>query len=226
MIDGMHDYNRTACLACGKCADVCACALEKCGIPTTVSEAMKPVLADRPFYKRAGGLTVSGGEPFSQPAFTLALLEAAKAEGLHTAVETCGFANSDSLLTTVPYVDLFLYDIKEIDAQRHKLYTGVDNDLILKNLALLSKAGASIVLRLPTIPGLNDSEERFRGAAELAEKYSGVQAVDILPYHRAGNVKYGKLGLDVTEYRVPTKEDAKDYVAAVQKYTGKPVKIS
>ena len=223
MQDGMHVYDRTKCKLCGKCADVCPSAIERCGERVTVSQALEPVFADRPFYKREGGLTLSGGEPFAQPEFALAILQKAKEEGLHTAVETCGAVKSESLLASVPYVDIYLYDIKESDPMRHKALCGTDNTLILKNLTMLSDAGAKIILRVPVSPGANDSVERFRFVGELAEKLSGVISVDVLPYHKAGNVKYGKLGLEVTEYRVPDKEDGLKYVEAISEYTDKPV---
>jgi len=225
MSDGLHYFDRTRCNDCGRCTDVCPSALERCGERVTVSEALKPVLADRPFYKREGGLTLSGGEPFAQPEFALAILQKAKDEGIHTAVETCGACNSEALLASIPYVDLFLYDIKEIDPIRHKELVGADNTLIIKNLTMLSDAGATIVLRIPVIPGANDSFERFSGVGQLAEKLSGVISVDVLPYHRAGNVKYGKLGLEATEYRVPDKNDGRLYVDAISKFTSKPVNL-
>ena len=221
--DMVHVYDRKNCNCCGKCADVCPSALERCGERVTVSEALEPVLADRPFYKREGGLTLSGGEPFAQPEFALAILEKAKDEGIHTAVETCGAVKSESLLASLPYVDLYLYDIKEIDPISHKSLVGSDNALILKNLMLLSDAGAKIILRVPVIPGANDSPDRFRGVGELAQKLSGVVSVDVLPYHKAGNIKYGKLGLESVEYRVPNKEDGRLYVEAIREFTTKPV---
>ena len=225
MTEGVHSFDRSGCVACGKCVSVCPCALEMCGERVSLAQALKPVLADRPFYKREGGLTLSGGEPFAQPEFATALLKKAKDEGISTAVETCGAVKTEHLLNSLKYTDLYLYDIKEIDPVKHRELVGADNSLILNNLQMLSDTGAKIILRVPVVPDANDSPARFRAIGELAQRLSGVVSVDLLPYHRAGTVKYGKLGLETREYHVPNREEIDKYVDIVRRYTDKPVKI-
>lgn len=222
--DGKHSFDRKNCTACGKCVDVCPSALELCGKSMTVAEVIDTVMKDKVFYNHDGGITLSGGEPFAQGEFAIALLARAKSLGLYCAVETCGAVPSDYLSAAVKYTDLFLYDVKEISPQRHKELTGADNRLILENLSLLSANKAKIILRVPVIPGANDSEEHFRGVGELAEKLEGVIRVEVLPYHRAGNAKYAKLGLTPREFKVPNADDNAGYIARIAKYTSKPVK--
>jgi len=132
-IEKQHIIDRERCSLCGKCVEACpACALEICGKDMSIEEILSVVEKDRAFYGAFGGITLSGGEPFMQREKTVALLAACKARGLSTAVETCGYADTDILLSALPYVDLFLWDIKDTDNQRHKQYTGVYNDVILK----------------------------------------------------------------------------------------------
>jgi len=224
--DGMHAYSRDKCNACGECFKVCPSALELCGKAMTVPQVLEEVLADRSFYNNDGGMTISGGEPFAQGEFALSLLKNAKLQGLNCAAETCGAVSGEILLRAVEYTDLFLYDIKETDPARHEKYTGADNTLILENLSLLSAAGANIILRIPVIPGVNDRAEHFKAVGELAEKYTGVRSVDVLPYHRAGNSKYLRIGREVTEFTVPDRNTSETYVAAIAANTTKKVKLA
>lgn len=221
---GRHVFSRDACTCCGRCTEVCPSALDKSGTTVTVDDVMNIVRADKPFYRSLGGLTLSGGEPFAQGAFALALLRAAKAEGYHCAVETCGAVKTEVLLEAAPYVDLFLYDVKEMDADRHKRLTGMDNALIQKNLQVLSEAGAAIVLRVPVVPQANDGFENLRRIGLLASRLDGVTHVEVLPYHRAGNHKYAKLGRNADEFSVPTEADCRRYLQTIQEYTDKNVK--
>ncbi|MBE6640415.1 MAG: glycyl-radical enzyme activating protein [Ruminococcaceae bacterium] len=223
--DGAHSVIRENCTACGQCVAACPSALEISGKKVTVDEALKPVFDDIPFYREEGGLTLSGGEPLAQGEFAVALLKKAKEKGISTAVETCGMCHSDVLLRAAEYTDFFLYDIKETDGERHREFTGADNSLILKNLSLLSAVGARVILRVPVIPTVNDREEHFAAVGRIADENSAVCSVEILPYHRAGNPKYPKVGLDATEFPVPSREDSERYVSLVAKNTSKPVKL-
>ncbi len=139
-------------------------------------------------------MTVSGGEPLFQAGFTLALLKAARREGLHTAVETCGFGPFDRLEALLPVTGLFLFDIKA-GASRHRRQTGVPAAGILENLERLARAGARIWLRVPLVPGFNVGPELFKLVAGLARELPGVERVELLPYHRLGEGKYLDLGL-------------------------------
>lgn len=193
--DSTHFYNRTDCTSCGKCTDICLSgALECCGELKTVQEILSTVLKDRPFYEESdGGVTLSGGEPLSQFDFSLSLLKLAKAEGLHTAIETCGFTEKD--LTEISrYVDLWLFDIKLLNESEHIKYTGVSNKTILKNLRLLDSMGASIILRCPIIPDINLNNEHFTELKRLALSLKNVKELHLEPYHPLGQSKSQLLG--------------------------------
>ena len=161
--DQQHHYDRENCTYCGRCVKACATqALELSGKELSVEEIIEEVMKDKIFYDNSGGgMTLSGGEPLAQPSFTLSLLEQAKNKGLHTCIDTCGFAPEAYIRQIAPYVDIFLYDYKETDPVRHKEFTGVTNERILSNLRLLDSLGANIILRCPIIPTKNDNEENI-----------------------------------------------------------------
>ena len=190
-----HQLDRAACLHCGACADSCPTgALEMTGKPMTVDQVLAEVEKDRCFYKETGGLTLSGGEPIDQPDFTLALLKEAKARNLHTCLETSGHAPAERLEAIRPYVDLFLFDMKETDPARHKAFTGVSPELIWQNLRLLNEKGAAIILCCPLIPGYNDREEHLLAIAQWARELPQVQEIHLEPYHDLGVSKTQRLG--------------------------------
>lgn len=197
---GVHLLQRELCTACGRCAQLCpADALELLGKPMTAKEVMREVVRDRPYYDESGGgLTVSGGEPTFQPEFLLELLELAKREGLHTCLETSGFASWELLRQLVPLVDLFLFDYKATGEELHKKYTGVPQAPILENLDRLSREGASILLRCPIIPGYNDTEEHFAAIRRLKRETKGVVGAEVMPYHNIGAGKWKEIGLSYT----------------------------
>lgn len=194
--NGIHSYDRSACIRCGACTRECyPQALEVTGKEMTVEQVLAEVIKDQPFYENSGGgLTLSGGEPMMQFEFTRAMLQAAKASGLHTCMETSGYAITERMLAVQPLIDLFLYDIKETDPAKHRQYTGVDNDRILANLRALHAAGCAIFLRLPIVPGLNDRPDHFDNAAQLTRELPNLRGVEIMPYHRLGISKQTRLG--------------------------------
>ena len=207
-------FYKDKCTGCGRCKCVTAAdrdfvcfngAKEICGKTVSANEVTAEVLKDKPFYKNSGGgVTLSGGEPLAQYDFSLELLKKAKENGIHTAIETCGYAEKSKILEIAKYVDLFLFDCKETDPELHKKYTGVDNKIILDNLKALSNAGSKIILRCPIIPGFNDRAEHFKGISETAEKFIGIEHIEIEPFHPLGESKYSALGREVADIPVPS----------------------
>lgn len=193
---GGHTIDRAKCVVCGACAEACAhSALERVGREVGVSEVIEEVLRDRAFYAHSGGgMTISGGEPLFQPEFSLELLRSAKNEDLHCCVETSGFGDGAALEEMVRLVDLFLFDVKETDPDRHRVLVGRDNETILQNLRRVDRAGGKIVLRCPIIPGCNDRAAHYDAVAALANSLPGVTGVDLMPYHPLGISKAESLG--------------------------------
>lgn len=193
-----NGLNRENCIHCGKCTAKCyAGARELIGREASVSEILAEVIKDRPFYENSGGgMTISGGEPLYQPDFTALLLAAAKQEGLHTCLDTSGFASWSVVKKILPLVDLFLYDLKETDAEKHLLYTGVPLDIILENLQKIDAAGGKMILRCPLIPGLNDRKAHAAEIARIASGLKNLQEINLMPYHPLGESKLVRLGKD------------------------------
>lgn len=187
--------DREKCVLSGACVQVCyAEAREMVGQEMTVAQVVAEIERDIAFYDQSGGgVTFSGGEPLLQRDFLLALLRACKEEEIHTAVDTCGFATWETLDSIRKHVDLFLYDLKLMDDARHRKFTGVSNELILKNLQRLSAQGHDIFLRVPIIPGINDDAENIRQIGTFAAALPRLNRVDILPYHRAAAEKHHRL---------------------------------
>jgi pyruvate formate lyase activating enzyme len=185
------------------------------------------VLKDRVFYEASGGgLTLSGGEPLFQAEFAAAILGLAKARSIHTCVETSGFGGTGFLETLVPLTDIFLFDYKERESGRHKAYTGVDNDLILRNLRVLDEMGAKIILRCPIIPGINDRPDHFKGISGMAEKLKNILEIHVEPYHPLGESKSLNLGKawGLPGRGFPPEETVAGWIAAIQAGTAVPVK--
>jgi glycyl-radical enzyme activating protein len=195
--DGAHTLMREGCIACGRCVQACrAGALEIAGYEADVEDIMAVVRRDKPFYGRGGGgLTISGGEPAAQPEFARALAHAAHSEGIGVCVETSGFCSKKTFLELAECVDIFLFDIKETDPERHRAFTGQYNAPILDNLRALNELGRQIVLRCPLIPGFNDRAEHFRAVAGLANELECVLRVEVEPYHPLGESKAARLDI-------------------------------
>ncbi len=184
---------RDLCDNCGKCAEVCyPSALYMCGKDYTVEELVDRLLQDKAFFETSGGgVTISGGEALSQPDFTLAVLKRLKEEGVHTALDTTGYASWATVEKVLPYVDLFLYDLKHMDSAKHKAVIGVPNEPILDNAKRLAEAGAKLQVRIPVIPMFNNDEENIRKTSEFCKALGdAVVSVQLLPYHNLGVMKY------------------------------------
>jgi pyruvate formate lyase activating enzyme len=196
------------------------------GTEKTVEEIMRIVRKDKIFFQKSGGgLTLSGGEPLAQIDFARSLLQAVKSEGIHTCVETSGYVQTDALLSVAPYVDLFLYDYKESDDQRHKKYTGVSQKLILDNLSVLNDAGAKIILRCPVIPGYNDSPAHFSAISQTANTYRQIICVHIMPYNPMGASKAKRLGREykIPDIGFPSDEQVQGWIQTISAKTKTPV---
>ena len=202
--------DRQKCVTCLKCAEACPSgAMYDPKKPMTVSEVLTAVAKDKKYYdKSGGGVTVSGGEPMSQFPFTLALAKACHEEGISVALDTTGFAPTERFMEILPYVDLFLYDLKHLDSKAHKNFTGVPNELILDNARALVKAGGRFQVRFPMIPKLNATPENIKATAEFCvEIQEGIDVVQLLPYHKFGATKYDRLGI---KYKLSNVEPPSD----------------
>lgn len=189
-------FSRELCRACGLCTEVCYAEARRMeGRVMTAEEVVAEVEKDSAFFHRSGGgLTLSGGEPFAQPEFAAAVLRLAREKGLHTAVETAGHVPWEYIESALPYIDLFLFDVKHADPDRHREFTGADNRLILENLERLGRLrGADIIVRIPVVPGFNDRPDELLAIAGIAERL-GFREIHFLPYHRYGAGKYRLLG--------------------------------
>ena len=192
--------NLALCTQCGICLDICpALAHEATGWLTDVQAVMTEIKKDLPFYDTSGGgVTFSGGEPLLQADFLLELLRACGSLQIHRTVDTTGYAPTAVLLEVARHAELFLYDLKHMEGSIHREYTGVDNRLILENLAALCHAGHRVRVRIPLVAGVNDDEDNILRTAQFLSALPGIEGVDILPYHSIGRAKYQKLGLDYT----------------------------
>ncbi len=187
------DWDR--CERCGVCAAACfADARERIGREVTVDAVLAEILRDVAFYDESGGgVTLTGGEPLAQREFTLSLLRACKAREIHTALDTCGFASWGALDQVRRYVDLFLYDLKQMDDARHREVTGAPVGPILANLRALSEHGHAIRIRVPVIPGVNDDDASILQIAAFAASLPRVEGIDLLPYHATAADKYARM---------------------------------
>jgi len=197
-----HVFHRERCQAARLCALACPTgALAVAGREATVDEVMETVLRDRVFYEKSGGgITLSGGEALMQAGFAKALLAAARSQGLHTALDTCGFLPWAAFQGVLELVDLFLYDVKDTDPARHRQNTGADLDLILDNLRRLDAAGAKIRIRSIIVPGVNDTIEHFEMLSEIERSLRGLEKMEILPYHGLGLPKWKALGRNAPNF--------------------------
>ncbi len=189
---------RESCIHCLRCAEACPSnALKSWGVEMTADEVMEEILADRFLIERSGGgVTFSGGEALAQAEFLLELLRRCRAKQLHTCVETALCVPLEHLAQTVPYTDLYLFDLKDCDPIRHRAHTGADNALIFQNAAFLSRTGRPAVLRIPIIPGHNDTEENIAGIRDFILREMDQKPVQIqfLRFRKLGEEKYASLG--------------------------------
>ena len=218
-------FYKNKCTGCGKCKERCPNNLEKCGLcgkctlycphdareicgkEYTVDEVMREILKDKAFYDHSGGgVTFSGGECMLQIDFLEAILKECKNNGVHTAVDTAGHVPFECFEQIIPYTDLFLYDVKCYDSDKHRQYTGASNELILSNLGRLLKMGIAIWVRIPIIPTVNDSEEEMLNIKNFIISCGSPEKIVLLPYHAMGEHKYAAIGKQAQTFSVPSKE--------------------
>ena len=169
------------------------------GRDVTAGEIISEVERDTIYYKRSGGgLTLSGGESLAQPDFAEALLALAHQHSINTAMESTGFADFADIARILPHLDLYLMDIKHMDSEKHKAFTGQYNDKILENAQRIARSPVKLIIRTPVIPTFNDTEEEIRAIAKFAASLPGVEEMHLLPYHRIGTDKYKGLGREYT----------------------------
>lgn len=194
-----HEVIRSIdCTGCRKCEEVCPkTALSIVGMVKTVSELMEIIEEDKVFYETSGGgVTLGGGEVTMQPEFAANLLMASKQEGINTAIETCGYAKLEAMLRISEFTDLFLFDLKHIDSDKHYELTGVRNERILENLKELLRRRCNVKIRMPLLKGINDSEKEIERVIEFLmpfKDYKNFKGIDLLPYHKLGVNKYTQL---------------------------------
>jgi pyruvate formate lyase activating enzyme len=231
---------RHRCMECGRCSpeelaipvvegrgpeDVAQCptgALQGVGDTVDSATLVRTLLRDRIFFDESnGGVTISGGEPLMQAAFVTDLLRRLRAEGVHTALDTCGFARWPDLRGAAAHSNVVLYDLKLMDDTRHKAATGVSNRLILENLQALSGVHHNIWIRIPVVPGVNDDDATMAAAAAFLRPLNGITRVDLLPYHPTGEAKFARVGLHYALHGTPTPgHDRLDALAAHFRATG------
>ncbi len=202
-------YALTSCTLCGKCELYCPKDARKvCGKEYTVDAVMEEVLKDAMFYETSGGgVTLSGGECMLRIDFLEALLKKCKENKIHTAVDTAGHVPFSLFERILPYTDMFLYDVKVMDSEKHLHYTGVENTLILENLATLLKKNIRVWVRVPVMVGVNDDLENFKKLKEFFEENGYPEKIELLPYHALGENKYRAMGETPETFSAPSKEE-------------------
>ena len=227
MLQMIH-VKRDLCDNCGDCAKVCyPKALYLCGEDYTVDRLAERLLQDKKFFDRSGGgVTISGGEALSQADFTVAILKRMKEEGIHTALDTTGFASWETVARTLPWTDLYLYDLKHMDSEKHKQIIGVPNELILDNARRLAAAGKKLQVRIPVIPMFNNDVENIRKTAEFIKGLGdAVTVVQLLPYHNLGVTKYLRISDKPVAEATPPSDAQMQKLKAVMEEYGLPVTI-
>lgn len=229
--EGIAFTKETLCIQCGDCLDYCLQNIrEISGKYYTVDELVKELEKDKAFYEQSqGGITLSGGEVLSQNIdYLVELLHRLKEKGYRVNIDTCGYAPFERLEQILPFVHTFLYDIKLMDSNLHKAYTGVSNDLILENLKKLSRKGALLWIRVPVVGGVNDTVENMEQIASfLKDEKILAKQIHLLPYHNTGSNKYARLSLNYAgeAYLTPTQKELNRFVAIFHTIGFSQVKI-
>lgn len=189
---GNIQIDRKKCIGCLNCIEKCPFeVLEASGKEYTINQVFDEVIKDKVFYNNTGGgLTISGGEPTMSPEFTRELLKICKDNGINTAIETCGYSSWERFEKILEVTDLFLYDFKVFDSEKHKKWTGVDNKCIKENLNEIVNLGKEVIIRIPLIPKVNDDKEEFTRMISYIKSLNKIKEIHILPFHQVGSSKY------------------------------------
>jgi pyruvate formate lyase activating enzyme len=228
--DGEIQTDRSLCRGCGQCVQRCMTGARRIlGQTLTAAQVLAEIEKDEVFYYRSGGgVTVSGGEPLAQPAFTLAIVRACAARGIHTAVETSACAPWDRLDALLDFLDLVFVDVKHMDETAHRQATGAGNRTILENIRQLAKdrRKREVILRVPVIPGINDADTNVERTADFARDLKTVKRLELLPYHRYGLHRYEQTGRRCQTAAVrPPGEAQLERLAAIARARGIPVQV-
>jgi pyruvate formate lyase activating enzyme len=221
-----HEVDHSVdCIGCGKCKEACVnSAISIVGEQKTISELLEIIEEDRTFYEMSGGgVTLSGGEVLMQPEAAISLLMACKQEGINTAIETCGYTKKETIVKAAEFVDLFLFDIKHFDSDKHYELTGVRNERILENLEELLNKKHNVKIRMPLLKDINDSQEEIENTMQFLsqyKEYKNFKGIDLLPYHKMGVNKYKQLGMEYQIEGDPSlaKEDLDRIESWIKKY--------
>lgn len=220
-----HSFDPTRCIHCMECTKVCpGGALEPASKTMEIAEVVEQVLADKIFYRNRGGMTVSGGEPTAQKQGLLDLLDAVKAENIHTCLETCGVFPESLVPELAQRVDLFLYDVKDTDPQRLKENTGADLSLVLGNLRALDALGKETVMRCILIPEINLNQDHAKALADIFESLNHCRHIELLAYHPYGLSKSEQLGRCDVRYTQPEQAELEKFAEDL-KARNIPVKL-
>ncbi|KJS19781.1 MAG: hypothetical protein VR72_17325 [Clostridiaceae bacterium BRH_c20a] len=219
--EGLLEIDRKRCNNCGECVVACSNnALKKIGKDYTVSEVIKEIKKDQAYYRRSGGgVTLSGGEVSAQPRFAVELLKESHLHGYNTCIETCGYQKWDILSRIIEETDLVFYDLKVLDPQKHKIFTGIDNSLIIHNLLKLSNLNKPFVLRMPIIPSLNTNKHDLKQFSDFVTTLKNIIRLELIPYHNYGVYKYESLDISYTlnEIGTPNQEDLNETKTFLEK---------
>jgi pyruvate formate lyase activating enzyme len=222
LTDRGPSVDRALCDVCGECVEDCySGTLELAGRLVDACEVVEQVGRDQLFFEQSqGGVTFSGGEPLRQVDFLRELLTGCKQQGIHTTVDTCGYASWEAFEPVLALTDLFLYDFKLADSVLHKQYTGVSTELILANLQKLSALGKRIWVRIPVVPGINDTTTSIQAAGEFLSSLPSLELVELLPYHGSAVAKYEGLGLDyeLSNIQSPSPEHMEEIAAGLRNF--------
>lgn len=196
IVEGRIEHDGGRCIGCGRCVEDCwADARSLWGKQMRVEEVLAEACKDLPFYRASGGgITLSGGEPASQAVFAKELLQACHEQGIHTCMETCGYAPWPAIQSLLPHLDQVICDLKHMHPDSHARLTGVSNRPILQNVKRIAASGVPMTIRIPVVPGQNDSDDNFRQTAEFVKRLPGRPPIELLPYHSYGSPKYSRLG--------------------------------